>query len=57
VESGLQKTARIFGGTTDFILSEWLAQRSGEKRAAPQILGSAGYDSSAKAPGTYVVEP
>ncbi|SAL56592.1 Poly-beta-hydroxybutyrate polymerase [Caballeronia choica] len=35
---------------------EWLATRSGKKRAARQSLGNARYTAGASAPGTYVVE-
>jgi polyhydroxyalkanoate synthase subunit PhaC len=33
----------------------WLAERSGELRAAPKTLGNATYKPQAKAPGTYVL--
>jgi polyhydroxyalkanoate synthase len=36
---------------------QWLAQRSGEQCPAPGELGNARYQSLAKAPGKYVVEP
>ncbi|TKC80212.1 alpha/beta fold hydrolase [Trinickia terrae] len=35
---------------------DWLAERSGEKRAAPKVLGSKRYPAGANAPGTYVLE-
>jgi polyhydroxyalkanoate synthase len=34
--------------------SEWLAERSGELRAAPRTLGNSTYKAIAKAPGSYV---
>jgi polyhydroxyalkanoate synthase len=37
---------------TDYV--DWLAGRSGERKAAPRKLGSATYRAHAKAPGTYV---
>ena len=36
---------------------DWLGERSGEKKAAPQELGSAQYPPGTTAPGTYVLEP
>ena len=33
----------------------WLAERSGELRAAPKVLGNRGHKAQAKAPGTYVL--
>jgi polyhydroxyalkanoate synthase len=34
---------------------QWLAERSGELRAAPKRLGNTRYKATAKAPGTYVL--
>jgi polyhydroxyalkanoate synthase subunit PhaC len=34
--------------------TEWLAERSGELRAAPKTLGNTRHKATAKAPGTYV---
>lgn len=36
---------------------EWLGQRSGEKKAAPQELGNEQYQPGTPAPGSYVFEP
>lgn len=36
---------------------QWLTERSGDKRAAPAVLGSKRYRPGVKAPGTYVLEP
>ena len=36
---------------------EWLGQRSGEKKAAPLVLGNEQYQPGTPAPGTYVFEP
>ena len=36
---------------------DWLAARSGERRAAPTALGNERYKLGEKAPGTYVLEP
>ena len=33
----------------------WLAERSGEVKAAPKTLGSRAHKAQAKAPGTYVL--
>ena len=35
---------------------DWLAARSGERRAAPTALGNERYKLGEKAPGTYVLE-
>ena len=35
----------------------WLAERSGDLRAAPRTLGSAKHERISKAPGAYVMEP
>jgi hypothetical protein len=34
--------------------TEWLAERSGELRAAPKTLGNTRHKATARAPGTYV---
>src|SRR6266851_1963951 len=36
---------------------DWLGQRSGEQKAAPQELGSEQYEPGTPAPGSYVFEP
>ena len=36
---------------------DWLGQRSGEKKAAPEELGNEQYQPGTPAPGTYVLEP
>lgn len=36
--------------------SKWLAERSGERRAAPASVGSVRHPAGVKAPGTYVLE-
>jgi polyhydroxyalkanoate synthase len=36
---------------------DWLGQRAGEKKPAPQQLGNAQYQAGTPAPGTYVFEP
>jgi polyhydroxyalkanoate synthase subunit PhaC len=35
---------------------DWLATRSGERRAAPAVLGNERHPSLAAAPGTYVMQ-
>jgi len=36
---------------------DWLGQRAGEKKPAPQELGNEQYQPGTPAPGTYVFEP
>src|SRR5271157_888581 len=55
-EQWLSTAAAISGSWWDN-WRQWLAARSGEMRAAPGSLGNSRYRPSAKAPGTYVMEP